>query len=178
MGDGPHFGQDISVPHFKSLESLLEAYTFFNRKRSEFCLLCVPSTLHVSLATNVIGKAGPKDMLRRRKSLVGTSDVVEEGAAAMLESGVIDTLILCDNVAGPYSLESATGENMGIAQNRRDSSLGFGCGASPSAGDLGQLQDLWQPRHAQRAGWSSVALRPRRSRRVRQGGRLERAHGA
>lgn len=49
---------------------------------------------------------------------VQESDVVEEGATVMLQfgNGTLGTLVMCDNVPSPYTWESATGENVGIAK--------------------------------------------------------------
>lgn len=68
-----------------------------------------------------------KSTVRRREALVEAGDLVEEGAAVMLEfeNGVVGTLVLCDNVPSPYGWESATGENTAIARNGPGFSLGF-----------------------------------------------------
>ena len=78
-----------------------------------------------------------KSTVRRREALIEESDLVEEGAAVMLEfeNGVVGTLMLCDNVPSPYGWESATGENPGIARNGPGSSLGF----DATVKDVGEL---------------------------------------
>jgi predicted dehydrogenase len=50
---------------------------------------------------------------RRAHEGVSTSDVVEEGAAMLLQfsNGVVGTFVMCDNVASPYAWDVATGEN-------------------------------------------------------------------
>ena len=73
--------------------------------------------------------------------VVPADDLVEEGAAVMLEfeNGVVGTLLLSDNVASPYNWESASGENPSIAANTSEGGLDawrfFGTEGSLSAPD-------------------------------------------
>jgi len=50
---------------------------------------------------------------RRKHEGVKEEDMVEEGAAMMLQfaTGVVGTFVICDNVSSPYRWESATGDN-------------------------------------------------------------------
>lgn len=50
---------------------------------------------------------------RRAHEGIAEADVVEEGAAIMIQlaNGVVGTFIICDNVSSPYDWEHATGDN-------------------------------------------------------------------
>ncbi|KAH8174138.1 oxidoreductase family, NAD-binding rossmann fold domain-containing protein [Sarocladium implicatum] len=87
----------------------------------------------VDVLSHIVGsrivRLWAKSTRRRRtppsEDVVASGDLTEEGAAIMLEfeNGVVGTLILSDNVASPYSWESATGENPQIASNTSEGSL-------------------------------------------------------
>ena len=78
--------------------------------------------LHYLIGSEVKRLWAKSTVRRREHPDVAADDVVEEGAAVILEfeNGVIGTLLLCDNVASPYGWESATGETTTIMRNGTD----------------------------------------------------------
>ncbi|KAJ5791101.1 uncharacterized protein N7518_008112 [Penicillium psychrosexuale] len=56
---GRELASSLSLPHFESVASLLNAL----QKPPEAYVICVPSSLHVSIATDVIYRARPKALL-------------------------------------------------------------------------------------------------------------------
>ncbi|KAL2205754.1 oxidoreductase [Sarocladium strictum] len=100
--------------------------------------------LHHIVGSRIV-RLWARSTTRRRPApstdIVPADDLVEEGAAVMLEfeNGVVGTLVLSDNVASPYNWESASGENPTIAANTSEGGLDawrfFGTEGSLSAPD-------------------------------------------
>ncbi|KAL4891166.1 hypothetical protein BDV59DRAFT_194612 [Aspergillus ambiguus] len=91
---------------------------------------------------------------RRRYRGVTPDDIIDEGAAIMLQlsNGVVGTFAVSDNVASPYGWESATGDNplYPPASTPVDSYRIFGTNGSLSIPD--DILWTYDPKDAQRLG--------------------------
>ncbi|KAJ5564950.1 hypothetical protein N7513_001192 [Penicillium frequentans] len=69
--------------------------------------------LHYLTGSNVVRVWATQTAGQRSHEIVPSDDLVEEGAAVMLQfaNGVVGTFIVSDNVASPFGWEAATGDN-------------------------------------------------------------------